>query len=264
MNSDKKNNKEIVIDDKPNNKTINSSIRRIMTDIVDFNENKPDGIYLYIDKKNITKQYALIIGPENTPYFGGFFFFEIIYPINYTDKFGKKKEDYPKSPPDVNFLTIDKKVRFNPNLYEDGKVCLSILGTWQGPSWTPVMNIRLVLDSIRSLLGSFPIQNEPGFENTKPDDIKSIEYNQYLIYHTYKIAILDVVNKKFDVLYNYFTKEIDEEMKKNRKKLYDDLLSYESIYGKVEVDNRIYFMKKTKLDFTSLLENVKKYISDNF
>jgi ubiquitin-protein ligase len=83
MNSDKKNNKEIVIDDKPNNKTINSSIRRIMTDIVDFNENKPDGIYLYIDKKNITKQYALIIGPENTPYFGGFFFFEIIYPINY-------------------------------------------------------------------------------------------------------------------------------------------------------------------------------------
>ena len=25
------------------------------------------------------------------------------------------------------------KVRFNPNLYNDGKVCLSILGTWAGP-----------------------------------------------------------------------------------------------------------------------------------
>jgi ubiquitin-conjugating enzyme E2 Z len=210
-------------------------------------------MYLYVDKKNIKNQYALIIGLEGTPYFGGFFFFEIKYP-----------DDYPKNSPSVNLLTIDSKVRFNPNLYENGKVCLSILGTWQGPSWTPVMNIRLVLDSIRSLLGSFPIQNEPGFENTKPDDIKSIEYNQYLIYNTYKIAILDVVNKKFDVLYNYFTKEIDEEMKKNRKKLYDDLLSYESIYGKVEVDHRIYFMKKTKLDFSSLLENVKKYISDNF
>lgn len=229
-----------------------STLMRIMNDIVDFNENKPEGIYLYIDKKDITKQHALIIGPENTPYFGGFFFFEIIYP-----------KDYPKTSPQVKFLTIDKKVRFNPNLYEDGKVCLSILGTWQGPSWTPVMNIRLVLDSIRSLLGSFPIQNEPGFENTKPDDVKSIEYNQYLIYHTYKIAILDVVNEKFDILYGYFKKEIESEMKKNSKKLYDDLLSYESIYGKVEVDNRIYFMKKTKLDFTTLLENVKTYIAKN-
>ena len=230
-----------------------STILRIMNDIVDFNENKPEGIYLYVNKKEITKQYALIIGPENTPYFGGFFFFEIIYP-----------DDYPKKSPQVKFLTIDKKVRFNPNLYEDGKVCLSILGTWQGPSWTPVMNIRLVLDSIRSLLGSFPIQNEPGFENTKPDDVKSIEYNQYLIYNTYKIAILDVVNEKFDILFGYFKNEIESEMKKNRKKLYDDLLSYESIYGKVEVDNRIYFMKKTKLDFTTLLENVKLYINKHF
>ena len=230
-----------------------STILRIMNDIVDFNENKPEGIYLYVNKKDITKQYALIMGPESTPYFGGFFFFEIIYP-----------EDYPKTSPQVKFLTIDKKVRFNPNLYEDGKVCLSILGTWQGPSWTPVMNIRLVLDSIRSLLGSFPIQNEPNFENTKPDDIKSIEYNQYLIYYTYKIAILDVVNKKYDVLFGYFKNEIESEMKKNSKKLYEDLLSYESIYGKVEVDNRIYFMKKTKLDFTTLLENVKLYFNKQF
>ena len=183
-----------------------STILRIMNDIVDFNENKPEGIYLYVNKKEITKQYALIIGPENTPYFGGFFFFEIIYP-----------DDYPKKSPQVKFLTIDKKVRFNPNLYEDGKVCLSILGTWQGPSWTPVMNIRLVLDSIRSLLGSFPIQNEPGFENTKPDDVKSIEYNQYLIYNTYKIAILDVVNEKFDILFGYFKNEIESEMKKIEK-----------------------------------------------
>ena len=32
-------------------------------------------------------------------------------------------------------LTIDlagNAVRFNPNLYAEGKVCLSILGTWPG------------------------------------------------------------------------------------------------------------------------------------
>ena len=226
-----------------------TTIMRIMNDIVDMNENKPEGIYLYIDKKDITKQHALIIGPENTPYFGGFFFFEIIYP-----------KDYPKNSPKVTFLTIDNKTRFNPNLYADGKVCLSILGTWTGPSWTPVMNIRLVLDSIRSLLGSFPIQNEPGFENTKTDDIKSIEYNQYLIYHTYKIAIIDVIEDKYKVLSDFFKKEIELEMIKNKEKLLNDLLSYENIYGKVEVDDRIYFMKKTKLDFSDILEKFKKIV----
>ena len=28
-------------------------------------------------------------------------------------------------------------VRFNPNLYSDGKVCLSLLGTWHGEGWAP-------------------------------------------------------------------------------------------------------------------------------
>jgi ubiquitin-protein ligase len=220
---------------------------RIMHDIVDFNENKPEGIFLYIDKKNIKKQYSLIIGPEGTPYFGGFFFFEIIYP-----------DDYPNKSPTIKFLTIDNIVRFNPNLYQCGKVCLSILGTWSGPSWTPVMNIRLVLDSIRSLLGQYPIQNEPGFENVKPDDIRSMEYNQYLLFHTYRLAIIDVLNNKFILYSELFKNEIKTEFKKNKQKLSEDLLSYESIYGNSTIENRVYFIKKSKLDFKELLESFNK------
>ena len=38
----------------------------------------------------------------------------------------------------VTFLTTGcGTVRFNPNLYADGKVCLSLLGTYDGPRWTP-------------------------------------------------------------------------------------------------------------------------------
>ena len=33
-----------------------------------------------------------------------------------------------------------------------GKVCLSILGTWSGPSWTHTMDITIVLLTIQSLL----------------------------------------------------------------------------------------------------------------
>ena len=227
----------------------NTTLMRIMHDIVDFNENKPDGIFLHIDKKNIRKQYSLIIGPEGTPYFGGFFFFEIIYP-----------DDYPKVSPLIKFLTINNNVRFNPNLYKCGKVCLSILGTWQGPSWSPVMNIRLVLDSIRSLLGEYPIQNEPGFENVKPDDISSMEYNQYLLYHTYRLAIIDVLNNKFSTYSELFKNEIESEFKKNKQKLLEDLLSYESIYGNSTIESRIYFLKKCKLEFKEVVEEFNKLI----
>ena len=139
---------------------MNKTTIRIMNDYIDFNKNKPDGIYLWIDKENIYQQYALIIGPQNTPYFGGYFIFDIKFPTN-----------YPEKPPEIKMLTINNKVRFNPNLYQCGKVCLSILGTWAGPNWKPIMNIRLVLTSIVSLMGEYPIQNEPGFENTKPDHI---------------------------------------------------------------------------------------------
>lgn len=232
----------------------NKTVMRIIQDVYDFNNNKPEGIYLHIDKKNIMKQYALIIGPSDTPYFGGYFFFEIDYPQN-----------YPENSPKINFLTIDSRVRFNPNLYENGKVCLSILGTWHGPSWSKVMNIRLVLESIRSLLGPYPIQNEPGYNNTKPDHIKSIEYNQYIIFHTYRLAVIEVLNDKYKDLSDKFSKEIKNEFKTNKKKLSEDLLSYEQIYGDSNVgggneESTIYFMKHSILPFSKLLIDFNKLI----
>ena len=182
---------------------MNRTTIRIMNDYIDFNKNKPDGIYLWIDKTqqkcNIYQQYALIIGPKDTPYFGGYFFFSIVYPPN-----------YPDTPPSVTLLTVNNIVRFNPNLYEAGKVCLSILGTWDGPSWKPIMNIRLVLLSIHSLLGEFPIQNEPGFENVEPNEERSMQYNISLIYHTYNLAIMDVLENKFSNVSKLFKKKIKD------------------------------------------------------
>ena len=47
----------------------------------------------------------------------------------------------------VQFLTTGGgKVRFNPNLYECGKVCLSLLGTWSGPSWNPAVSTLLQVE----------------------------------------------------------------------------------------------------------------------
>ena len=229
---------------------MNKTTIRIMNDYVDFNKNKPSSIYLWIDKTNIFQQYAMIMGPVGTPYFGGYFFFNIMYPA-----------DYPNSPPQVMLLTVNNTVRFNPNLYEGGKVCLSILGTWQGPGWKPIMNIRLVLTSIQSLMGYYPIQNEPGFENVESNHEASIQYNTTLLYYTYSLAIMDVLDNKLkcsDVI-KLFEKEIKEEFNNNYNKLKDDLLSYQLIYGKIPIKRHVYFMKKETLDFNLLVEKFDKF-----
>jgi len=60
------------------------------------------------------------------------------------------------------------KFRFNPNLYADGKVCLSLLGTWSGPGWVSGKSTLLqVLISIQSMiLCEEPYLNEPGWASS--------------------------------------------------------------------------------------------------
>ncbi len=228
--------------------SVNKSMLRIVNDLSDFNNNKPEGIYIYINKKNFYKNYAMIIGPKNTPYFGAYFFFEIIFP-----------RSYPIDPPKLTFLTINGRVRFNPNLYENGKVCLSILGTWSGPRWRPVMNLKLVLLSIQSLLGEFPIKNEPGFESVLPDNKISINYNSFIIYNSYKLGFIDVLKNKFNKYSKYFKKEIDLEFNKNYELMNNDLLSYKISLNEVYFQKEIYFLpNKNYLNFNDLYLEFEK------
>ena len=72
-------------------------------------------------------------------------------------------------------------------------MCLSLLGTWQGPGWDAKHSTVLqVLLSIQSLiLVDQPYFNEPGFE-TRPDSKTACAmYNQALKYHTMETAILE-------------------------------------------------------------------------
>ena len=73
-----------------------------------------------------TPQYirALLAAPlpGPTPYSGGVYAFDMYVP-----------NDYPQTNPKVQLLTTGGgRVRFGPNLYACGKVCLSLLGTWEG------------------------------------------------------------------------------------------------------------------------------------
>jgi ubiquitin-conjugating enzyme E2 O len=99
---------------------------------------------------------AMVVGPPDTPYAAVPFFFDIALPST-----------YPREPPLVHFhANYVGNERLNPNLYVDGKVCLSLLGTWAGPSWDPQRSSLLqVLVSLQGLvLVEEPYYNEPGHE----------------------------------------------------------------------------------------------------
>jgi ubiquitin-protein ligase len=173
------------------------------------------GIYYLPDESNAMKGTAMLVGKEGTPYVGGYYFFDIQFP-----------DDYPFSPMKVNYLTQDGKTRFNPNLYLCGKVCLSILNTWQGPSWNVVHTLETVLVSIMSMvLNEYPIANEPGYES----QIKTKtcqDYNRVVFHANVKTAILAMITStpKFAVPFmEQMTKELEKNKEMIQKALQDNI-----------------------------------------
>lgn len=166
---------------------------------------KDASIFFCIQKNNVNKIRFMISGPKNTPYEYGLFIFDMTMPTG-----------FPSSPPLVNFSNNGGK-RFNPNLYDTGKVCLSLLGTWRGDkgeSWninTSTFNQLLI--SIQSqILIDEPYFNEPGYEKTictEQGKRMSKEYNynirQYTLDHTMNDLLANNKYPEFqDIIKNYF------------------------------------------------------------
>ncbi|EZG56359.1 putative ubiquitin-conjugating enzyme E2 [Gregarina niphandrodes] len=76
---------------------------------------------------------ATIMGPDDSPYQGGVFFLDIIFPT-----------DYPFRPPKITFITRI----YHCNINSSGAICLDILKD----QWSPALTIPKVLLSISSLL----------------------------------------------------------------------------------------------------------------
>jgi len=223
------------------------SLKRIVNDIVDINLNKPEDIFINFDKENFKEIFALIIGPKNTPYEDGYFLFKVLMP-----------DDYPNSPPKINLLTVNSEDRLNPNLYACGKVCLSIINTWQGPKWTKNLTLKSLLLSIQSLMGEFPIRNEPGYESCLSEDWKSISYNDYVTFKKYKIAIIDILKGRYEV-WSYFKDIIEDDFNKKMDNHIKNLHSFNYVIDKNKLYKPpIYFIKKSfKLDYSELISEVE-------
>ena len=225
------------------------TINRLLKDIKQIIKNplSENGIYYIHDDSDILKGYALIIGPDDTPYFGGNYFFEFKYPY-----------DYPHSPPKVTYCTNGNNIRFNPNLYKCGKVCVSLLNTWSGDQWTSCQTISTVLLTLCTLLCKNPLLNEPGvtkqhaeFEN----------YTRIIEYSNIDIAICDIMNKKegmFLSFFHNFYHIVEENFQKN----YEQLIIFIDKKIQQNKDNPIYvihggfYNMRVAIDYVKLKEKL--------
>ena len=156
-----------------------SAIKRITADISELAKSlyAESGVYYAAEEHNIQKGYACVFGPKDSPYEDCPMLYEFTIPST-----------YPFDNPQVKFRTYDGKTRFHPNMYVDGKCCLSILGTWQGPRWASTMRLSTVLVTLQSLMDNDPIRHEPGYANPAPQMAK--EYRDR-VEHACIVYILD-------------------------------------------------------------------------
>lgn len=229
---------------KPTKTITKDSINRLLKDVRQIMKHPltDNNIYYTHDDEDLLKGYALIIGPSDTPYFGGYYFFEFNYPF-----------DYPFSPPKVKYMTNDGQTRYNPNLYKCGKVCVSILNTWSGDKWSACQTINSILLTLCSLLDNTPFLNEPG-QHTGSRDY--IAYNKSIEYSNINFAVCEMVDSSKNRVpeqFKMFCPFLKEHFYKNYEQLLDFVVKKN---GLMEVCSVQIYSMQTHVDYVKLKDKL--------
>eukprot|EP01029_Cantina_marsupialis_P027783 TRINITY_DN773995_c0_g1_i1.p1 TRINITY_DN773995_c0_g1~~TRINITY_DN773995_c0_g1_i1.p1 ORF type:complete len:169 (+),score=51.59 TRINITY_DN773995_c0_g1_i1:69-575(+) len=116
--------------------------------LMQLNKNPTEGINVgLVEDGNLFKWNVLIVGPSKTYYEGGMFEALLEFP-----------DDFPDNPPKMTFTTD----MWHPNIYSDGRVCISILHSpgvdetnpfeTAAERWRPVLGVEAILLSVISML----------------------------------------------------------------------------------------------------------------
>nr|XP_023016652.1 probable ubiquitin-conjugating enzyme E2 23 [Leptinotarsa decemlineata] len=215
-------------------------------------ESLPRGVWVRSYGNRIDLLSVMIKGPAKTPYEDGLFLFDI-----------QLSSDYPRSPPLVHYISYSSE-RLNPNLYVEGKVCVSLLGTWMGRGtevWGPNSTLLQLIVSIQGLiLVAEPYYNEAGYEkqtDTQQGYENSRTYNE--------LVILKMVQSMRELLLSpteAFRQEIFAHFSQNGQQLCDRLNSYCSDNDPVDPGFPLLPVSRgLKLSLSSALESFKGVLS---
>ena len=99
-----------------------SALKRIQRDLAEITQTPVQDTSAGPEGEDLFKWQVLMAGPENTPYEGGVFMMELIFPSN-----------YPFAPPKLAFTT---KI-YHCNVHSKGGICLETLQDAWSPLLTP-------------------------------------------------------------------------------------------------------------------------------
>ena len=211
---------------------------------INFNESSLD--------KGIIVIYCI---NEDSPFWGLPVFIEFTIP-----------SDYPHKNPGATFLNPlyfssgIKNCRIHPNLYENGKVCLSIIGTWNGEPWRSCYTIRVLAKIIEGILSENPIVHEPCKNNCDKDSNESKEYTLNSMYRSFYIVtnlIEKYKEKQKDMLRLVDVDWVVEKIIENREKY---IQRHKDLKKTVTPDNILH--GKEERDFPALLDRFIKLTED--
>ena len=121
--------------------------KRLMLEAKQMTIKPPDGVIAgLVSEDNPYQWETLLMGPDDTPFEGGCFRAVLDFP-----------RTYPMNPPTMRFTTP----MWHPNIYKDGKVCISILHApghdptgYDNPEeqWSPMQSTEKVILSVMSML----------------------------------------------------------------------------------------------------------------
>ncbi|OMJ75467.1 hypothetical protein SteCoe_25389 [Stentor coeruleus] len=130
------------------------AIARLRSEYRELTQNEDTGFSVGLNNDNWFIWSVSFPGPEDTPYEGGFYLARLTFPT-----------DYPNSPPEMVFETE----MWHPNIYSDGKVCISILhppgddifnpNESSSERWRPILGVEAILLSVTSML------NDPNLDS---------------------------------------------------------------------------------------------------
>jgi ubiquitin-protein ligase len=200
---------------------------------------KTAGIYYNPDESDITKGHALIFGPNNTPYEGGAYIFLIKFPNN-----------YPFEPLEIKTLVQDGVTRFNPNMYRDGKVCLSLLNTWHvGDKWSACQTLSSCLLSIQTaVLCEMPLTREPCKEHLGKSEESKI-YDRMILHANLQTAVIGMLKNIPDFAVPFYD-EISSNFIKKRERFVDlavSMTEYDNVKERMDFFNMIVTYKFSTL-----------------
>lgn len=138
----------------------NDQLRRITKEHKILQSSLPDGVFVRTWESRFDLLRVLIVGPRGTPYELAPFLIDFQF-----------HDSFPTVPPDAYFHSWTNGIgRVNPNLYEDGKICLSLLGTWpaskENEDWSSKNSsvLQILVSIVGLVLVAEPFYNEAGFE----------------------------------------------------------------------------------------------------